>query len=335
MKYNFAIDKSKYMSRKIYYLYNSTTENYERVFPTKKEKLMQWLRGGVELICLIAILFIILYFTLDFPREEKLKEENKNLRLELDELTRRIDESLAVMEAIAERDNNFYRIMLQADPISDARRYAGLETTYSFSRLNALDDASLVGAANEKMLMLEHQLYMQIKSFDTLRIIAGEQQDRIMHIPSIQPISYKDMKTMASGYGYRVDPIYGKSKFHEGMDFSAAKGTPVYATGDGTVKTAGWNSGYGNAIDIEHGYDYLTRYAHLSKIYVKPGQQIKRGDLIGLVGSTGKSTGPHLHYEVRYKGTPQNPVHYYFQDLTPEQYVEMVAEAENASHVMD
>lgn len=322
-------------SRKVYYLYNPTTENYERVFPTRRERLWSFLTNLFEGVSLFALLLIILYFTLDFPREERLKEENRNLRTELDELTRRIDASIAVMDAIAERDNNFYRVMLQADPISDARRYAGLENTYSFSRLNSMDDASLVAEASDKMMMLERQLYSQILSFDTLRAIAGQQQDRLKHIPSIQPISANDMKTMASGYGYRIDPVYGTGKFHEGMDFSASIGTPVYATGDGIVTAVGWNSGYGNAIDINHGYDYLTRFAHLSKIYVKKGQEVKRGDLIGLVGNTGKSTGPHLHYEVRYKGVPQNPVNYYFQDLTPEQYAIMIAEAENASHVMD
>ena len=156
-----------------------------------------------------------------------------------------------------------------------------------------------------------------------------------MHIPSIMPVAESSLRKMASGYGYRVDPVYGSGKFHEGMDFSAPIGIPVYATGDGKVTDAGWNQGYGNSIDINHGYDYLTRYAHLSKIMVKKGQDIKRGDLIGLVGNTGKSTGPHLHYEVRFKGTPQNPVRFYFQDLTPEQYNDLIHEAENASHVMD
>ena len=140
---------------------------------------------------------------------------------------------------------------------------------------------------------------------------------------------------MASGYGYRRDPIYGTSKFHEGMDFSSPIGTPVYATGNGTVTNASWKSQYGNLIEISHGYNSTTRYAHLSEILVKPGQAVKRGDLIGKVGNTGKSTGPHLHYEVRFRGQPQNPVNYYFYDLTPEEYDKMILEAENAGHVMD
>lgn len=141
--------------------------------------------------------------------------------------------------------------------------------------------------------------------------------------------------TMSSGYGYRRDPVYGTTKFHSGLDFAAVTGTPVYATGDGVVEYAERRSGYGNCIDISHGYNYTTRYAHLSEILVSSGQEVKRGDLIGKVGSTGKSTGPHLHYEVRFKDEPQNPVNYYFMDLTPEQYAEMIREAENAGHVMD
>ena len=140
---------------------------------------------------------------------------------------------------------------------------------------------------------------------------------------------------MASGYGRRVDPVYGTIKMHEGMDFACDIGTPVYATGDGTVVSAEWNSGYGNLIEINHGYGYTTRYAHLSKIDVKPGQKVSRGDRIGASGNTGKSTGPHVHYEVRLRGVPQNPVNYYFYDLTPEEYAEMITHAENAGHVMD
>ena len=140
---------------------------------------------------------------------------------------------------------------------------------------------------------------------------------------------------MASGFGYRRDPIYGTTKFHEGMDFSAPVGTPVYATGDATVQSASWESGYGNMIVLNHGFGYTTRYAHLSDMVVRTGQSVKRGDLIGHVGNTGKSTGSHLHYEVRFRGAPQNPVHYYFMDLTPDQWDEMIRQADNAGHVMD
>ncbi len=186
-----------------------------------------------------------------------------------------------------------------------------------------------------KLDRLDQMVYTQIKSFDYLAAMADSNKTRTAHMPAIQPVPEKYLRTMASGYGARRDPIYGTMKFHEGMDFSAPVGTPVYATADGTVRSSAWQSSYGNMVEIDHGFNYTTRYAHLSKLIAKPGQKVSRGDLIGLVGNTGKSTGPHLHYEVRYRGAPQNPVNYYFYDLTPEQYDEIISLAENAGHVMD
>ena len=226
--------------------------------------------------------------------------------------------------------------MMQSDPINEAQRYAGIDPDDSGLSLNSLNDAELVTGVARKMSALEQSIYTQIGSFDQLRELASQRHDRLRHIPSIQPVANKDLRQMASGYGRRVDPVYGTIRFHEGMDFSAPIGTPVYATGDGVVKTAGRSmAGYGNMIDIDHGFNYTTRYAHLSEVLVKSGQTVKRGDLIGKVGNTGKSTGSHLHYEVRLKGVAQNPVNYYFQDLTPEEYALMVEASENAGHVMD
>jgi len=282
-----------------------------------------------------AAMFVALDNVIDFPQEQVLKHENSRLRSELDVLNRRMDAALGVLDDIGQRDNNFYRVIMQADRITDAQRYAGLDRTLRYNQLSTTADNRLVENLTNKMAQLERMLYVQSLSFDKLKALAGSQQDRLNHIPAIQPISELALKQMASGYGYRVDPIYGTGKFHEGMDFSADIGTPVYATGDGRVAEAEWNSGYGNMVELDHGYNYRTRYAHLSKILVHAGQNVKRGDKIGLVGNTGKSTGPHLHYEVRFKGQPQNPVNYYFYDLTPEQYSEMIRMAENAGHVMD
>ncbi len=323
------------MSKKVFYRYNPTTETYDRVYLSRRSRAWIVIKHAFEGLSIGAVILLALYYWIDLPREKRLRDENTRLNNELVELNRRLDGSIKVMEEIANRDNSFYRVLMQADPISDARRYAGLEAANVSKQLNSLSDADLAATITDKMNMLDQQLYFQIKSFDELKNLASQHEERLAHIPSIQPVYELDLKQMASGYGHRVDPVYGTTKFHEGMDFSAAPGTPVYATGNGVVADAGWNSGYGNSIDINHGYDYLTRYAHLSKILVKQGQEVKRGDLIGLVGNTGKSTGPHLHYEVRYKGAPQNPVKYYFQDLTPEQYSEMVKHSEQASNVMD
>jgi murein DD-endopeptidase MepM/ murein hydrolase activator NlpD len=288
----------------------------------------------VGIVVALAVIFIALLI-LGFPGEDKLRQENELLHSQLELLNKRADASVAVMEDVIDRDNNFYRVMMQADPINNAQRYAGLERQRLYGILDSMPDADLLKSVTSKLDRLDRQIYSQIKSFDQLKELVGKNKDRLAHIPAIQPISEVNLKQMASGYGYRRDPIYGVSRFHEGMDFAADTGTPVYATGDGRVAEAGWKSGYGNAIDINHGYNYVTRYAHLSQILVKPGQEVKRGDLIGKVGNTGKSTGSHLHYEVRFNGEAQNPIDYYYYDLTPEQYDQMIRMANNAGHVMD
>lgn len=323
------------MSRKVYYRYNTQTDNYERVYPSWKSRLWVVVRHFIVGIAFGILALIAAYYWIDFPREKMLRDENKRLLSEFEVLEKRLDNSISVMEDIIDRDNNFYRVVMHTDRITDTQRYAGLNNANRYNHLNNLSDAELIKSVSANMDRLEHQIYTQIKSFDQLKEIASNQKDRLAHIPAIQPISELKLRQMASGYGHRVDPIYGTSKFHEGMDFAAEKGTPVYATGDAIVKSAKWHSGYGNLIELDHGYNYTTRYAHLSKMNVTAGQSVKRGELIGLVGNTGKSTGSHLHYEVRYKGAPQNPVNYYFYDLTPEKYEEMIKLAENAGHVMD
>lgn len=239
---------------------------------------------------------------------------------------------IGVIDRLSDRDANFYRVMMQLDPMSQYQGQSELESRYK--ELSKLSDSRLVDELSERMTMLENKIYTQIQSFDQLKLTLGDQQDKLAHIPSVIPINIEDY-TMSSGYGWRRDPIYGSSKFHEGLDFAATVGTNVFATGEGLVKIARYQSGYGNCIDIDHGYNYVTRYAHLSEIDVKEGETVKRGQFIGKVGSTGKSTGPHLHYEVRFKDVAQNPVNYYFMDLTPEEYYEMIRLAEDAGHVMD
>lgn len=322
------------MGKNIYYRYNSDTDNYERVFPTWKSRFLKGAAFTAASALFGAFFFFIAYYFFSSPTEENLRKENSVLRSSYNILNRRLDNSLQVMTDIRNRDDNFYRVMMQLDPMSRSQRYAGLDNEARYKELQKLPDGGLVRLLTQRLDLFDRQLYTQSVSFDQLRDASEKQQDKIAHIPSVMPISISDY-TMSSGYGIRRDPIYGSSKFHAGLDFAAQTGTPVYATADGEVTVADRRSSYGNCIDISHGYNYLTRYAHLSKIMVKAGQSVKRGEVIGLVGSTGKSTGPHLHYEVRFKDEPQNPVNYYFMDLTPEQYAEMVQLAENAGHVMD
>lgn len=320
--------------RKVYYRYNPTTESYERVYPSRGQRVWAWTKYILEGIAISAAILITLYIFIDLPKEKALRRENELLRAKVDQIDDRLNTAIGVMDDLAERDNNFYRVIMQVNPLTVRQRYAGLEIFRS-GDLTGLPDDEKLEEVNRKLNLLERQVYVQSLSFDRLVEAVNQSSDRISHIPAIQPVSQEDMTQMASGYGWRVDPIYGTSKHHDGMDFAAPTGTPVYATGDGTVTLAGWNNAYGNCIDINHGYSYTTRFAHLSEILVHPGQRVKRGDLIGKVGNTGKSTGSHLHYEVRLKGVPQNPVNYYFQDLSPEEYALMVDASENAAHVMD
>lgn len=323
------------MSHKAFYRYNPATDRYERVYPSGRERMAATMRQVAVGIGVAIVTFALAYFFFESPREKQLRKKSELIEERLATLNRRADQALEVMEDLAERDNNFYRVMMQAEPLTLGQRYAGLERQRNYDAIDSMADSKILRLTTDKLDLLDQMLYTQSKSYD---FIAGEvmsNSDRTAHIPAIQPISEKYLRAMASGYGYRRDPIYGTTKFHEGMDFSSPIGTPVYATGDGTVTHGSWKSQYGNLIEIDHGYNYTTRYAHLSQILVKPGQKVKRGDLIGKVGNTGKSTGPHLHYEVRFRGQPQNPVNYYFYDLTPEQYDKMIVEAENAGHVMD
>lgn len=323
------------VARKAQYAYNPVTDNYERIYPTMRSRMAGIARALFWGALFWGAVLFILWLCFGFYNQTYIVRENNELKNKYRGLEGRVNRALSVMDQIRLRDDNFYRVMMQMEPVDNARRYAGLSGQDPFTELYKLSDKELLSKLNTNLSLLERQLYVQSASFDELRSAAMSQSDKIRHVPAVMPINISDY-SMSSGYGYRVDPVYGSSAFHAGLDFAAPTGTAVYATADGTVQAAERSGGgYGNKIDIDHGYNYMTRYAHLSSINVEQGQKVHRGDKIGEVGSTGKSTGPHLHYEVRYKNEPQNPVNYYFIDVTVEEYNNMVAQAENAGHVMD
>lgn len=321
--------------RKVYYIYNPKTRTYDRVYPTVRQRALSIARRLFVGMGLGAASFIILLLIFGSPSEKELRIENSRLLAQYNVLSHRLDEALGVMGDIQQRDDNLYRVMLQADPIADPVRKAGYGGTNRYEELMDMANADLVVNTTQKMDMLDRQLYIQSQSFDEVVALCKEHDDMLKCIPAIQPVSNKDLKKTASGYGVRVDPIYKTTKFHEGMDFSANIGTPIYATGNGTVTKAGWQSGYGRVVVINHGYGYETLYAHMNKINVRVGQKVTRGEVIGEVGNTGKSTGPHLHYEVHVKGRVVNPVNYYFMDLNAEDYDRMIQIATNHGNVFD
>ncbi len=283
-------------------------------------------------------LLLALLFTrrIDSPREKELNRDFKVQETELQRLEKGMALVNEVLDVIEERDENLYRQVLYAEKFPEEMRRMGTGGSDKYSHLRGLRNDSLLILTSQGLDQLERRLNAQSISFRELLKLVKEKENMITCIPSIQPVRNSDLKRAISGFGWRVDPIYKTRQMHTGMDFTAAKGTEVYATGDGVVQIVenkAW--GYGKSIVINHGYGYQTRYAHLSAVGVSEGQKVKRGHLIGLVGSTGRSTGPHLHYEVVKNGVKVNPIAYYHSDLSPDQYEELLKSSDKSSKALD
>ncbi|MGB0837873.1 MAG: M23 family metallopeptidase [Flavobacteriaceae bacterium] len=310
---------------KVKYYYNPSTLSYHKIKLSPKAKFQKSLFYVVGIFLIAFVGFIGFSQLLTSPREKAQARELENLKFHYELLEKRIDEASAVLENIQERDNNIYRVFFEANPIPDEQRKAGFGGVNRYKALDGFDNSTMIKEATYRSDILSKQLVVQSKSLDEIVELAKNKEDMLAAIPAIQPVSNKDLKRMASGYGYRMHPVYKTKKYHWGMDFSAPKGTPIYATGNGRVEMAKKSKrGYGNQVRINHGYNYKTLYGHMDSFVVRRGQKVKRGDLIGYVGSTGVSTAPHLHYEVIKGNRKVNPVYYYFNDLTPEEYARML-----------
>lgn len=321
--------------RKIYYKYNPRTRTYDRLYPTRRQRMWSMLRNLFVNMGFAVIFFLGFYLLFGTPSEKALSIEISQLKAQYSVLSHQLDDALEVMQDIRQRDDNLYRVILQADSIPVNVRLAEYGATGRYEHLEQMANAALVKGTTRKLDMLKRQLYIQSKSFDEAYELCLQNEEKLRCVPAIQPIANKDLKKTASGYGVRIDPIYKTAKFHSGMDFSANPGTPVYVTGNGVVTKSGWETGYGLTIEVDHGFGYQTRYAHLKTTLVKKGQKLVRGEIIGGVGSTGKSTGPHLHYEVVVGGRKVNPINYYFMDLDAEDYDKMLQMAANHGRVFD
>ncbi|EGK01948.1 MULTISPECIES: M23 family metallopeptidase [Dysgonomonas] len=323
------------MKRKVYYRYNPQTLTYERIYPSMKDKVITVFRHLISGIVVgIGALVAFVYF-FGTPWGEAQKKENQLMLTQYEVLSKRADEMSKVLRDIQQRDDNLYRAIFHADPIPTSIRTSGVGAPGRYDYLTELSSPELIIQTTKKIDYISKQIYIQSNSFDEVLSMAKNQKDRLKHIPSIQPVPDKFLKQVASGYGTRIDPIYGTARFHAGMDFASNIGTPVYVTGDGVVTLADWKQGYGKCIIVDHGFGYQTLYAHLNDYKVRYGQKVTRGEQIGEVGNTGKSTGPHLHYEVHVRGVPDNPAKYYFMDLSPEEYDKMLQIAANHGQVMD
>lgn len=307
-------------ARKTKYFFNPKSLEFERV--RDNVKYITWRFFGLTSLVLVLGVLMAFVFSRVFasPREKILINQNRSLRSQIASIDREVAEFANQMNELKERDLKIYRAMYEADPPKPVD-YRGSD----FAELLNLPEGKLIQRIMQKIGRLEKDAKAQKESYAILSKLIRTKEDVINSIPAIQPVANKDLNRMASGYGYRLDPFYHTATFHAGMDFTADIGTEVYATGDGVVMKStndGW--GYGNHVIVSHGFGYTTLYGHLSRIAVRPGAKVKRGQVIGYVGSTGRSTGPHLHYEVRKNGNPLNPAFFYHNDLSNEQYERML-----------
>ncbi|MGP1478614.1 MAG: M23 family metallopeptidase [Capnocytophaga sp.] len=322
--------------KKIKYYYDPETLSYKRIRSKKRTKVRNaliFLLASALFGTLFSLLMINSrwFFT---PREVALAREIKFYETNYQILNKKMELAEEVLADLQERDNNMYRLYFNAPIIPDSIRKGGFSDPNRYKDLEQTDVRKLVAKATRRLDVLRKRIVVQSKSLDEISKLSVEKEKFLASIPAIQPVNNKDLKRMASGYGWRTDPFTKARKFHYGMDFSSPQGTPVYAAGDGVVTRAdNASSGYGNHIRIDHGYGYVTLYGHLSAYNVRAGQRVKRGDLIGKVGSTGRSEAPHLHYEVIKNGEHINPIHFYYGNLTPAEYAEMlhVSTQENQS----
>ena len=310
---------------KIKYYYDTKTLSYKPIKLNSGEKIKGYFIFFLSSVLLSFFILLIFYQFFDSPKEKKLKLEIQNLTSQYEVIDKNMKQVEIVLDEIQERDDNIYRVIFEADPIPTSIRKQGFGGVNRYEKLLGLSNSELMINTSKKIDQLTKQLYLQSKSFDEVIDLAKNKSNMLASIPAIQPVANKDLKRMASGYGYRIHPIYKTRKMHYGMDFSAKTGTEIYSTGDGVVsKVKRSKRGYGNYVKINHGFGYETLYAHMSKYIVKKGQKVKRGEVIGFVGNSGISTAPHLHYEVRKDNKKINPVNFYYNDLSPEEYEKML-----------
>jgi murein DD-endopeptidase MepM/ murein hydrolase activator NlpD len=321
---------------KVKYYYDSDTLSYRKIELRKRDKFRRLMVFMVASALMGGLMVLIMYQFVESPRQKVLKRELANMQLHYELLEKKMARAEEVLEDIQKRDNNIYRTYFEANPIPEEQRKAGFGGVNRYKSLEGFDNSQMIIQATKDLDILSKQLYVQSKSLDEIINLAKDKEELLSSIPAIQPVSKQDLTRMASGYGWRLDPFTKARKFHKGMDFTSPRGTPIYATGDGRViRRDNSASGYGKHVRIDHGFGYVTLYAHLSKYNVKRGQRVKRGDLIGYVGSTGRSQAPHLHYEVRYNENAVNPVNFYYGDLSPAEFQEMLRMASQEGQSLD
>jgi len=323
---------------KVKYYYDSETLSYQKIEKKKGRKLKIFALSLLGMF-LSGFLLLLVYINLpsvQTPKELALQRELNNMELQFELLNKKMNQAQAVLAEVEERDNNLYRVYFESNPIPDEQRKAGFGGINRYKDLEGFNNSKLIINTSRNLDILTKQIVVQSKSLDEIAKLAEEKEKLLAAIPAIQPVKNEDLTRMASGYGYRTDPFTKARKFHYGMDFTAPRGTPVYATGDGKVTRAdNTATGYGNHVVIDHGYGYESLYGHLYKYNVRAGQKVLRGDIIGFVGSTGRSEAPHCHYEVFKDGERINPINFYYGSLTAEEFAEILKKSQEENQSLD
>ena len=307
--------------KKIKYFYNTNTLRFEKLITPLRVKLLRFF--GFMSGLLVASTIVIYVYLKFFPKPKEIEANRKYELLKdnyksINEKVKQLEQQIAALE---KRDNEVYRSIFEANPVPDSVRAKLIEQQKELEKIKEMNDFELSNDISKQLNNISARIAFQFNSYDAIQKLIKEQDIKLASIPAIQPVSNKQLDRIASGFGMRIDPVYGTAKMHKGLDFAAPQGTPIYATGDGTVKfAAGSEGGYGNHVVINHGYGYETLYGHMVRIKASAGQKVKRGEVIGWVGSTGKSTGPHCHYEVHINGQEVDPVYFFYNDLNAEQY---------------
>ena len=324
------------MAKQKRYIFNQLTQDFEVLETSKSKTVMRYVLIFLSVLGLTFLLAVLLFTFFKSPKEKMQARELEYMKLQYEILNDRLDNMEVLMTDMEQRDNNLYRMMFEADPIPSSVRRSGFSDADRYAGLYGYVNSSQVVSAARKLDVIASQLYHQSVSYDTLFVMVRNKSDMLAHIPGIFPLKETELKYISSFFGNRPDPIYKISKFHSGIDFSAAKGTEAYATGDGVVCDVERNEwGYGNMVTIDHGYGYKTRYAHLQKAAVRKGQKVKRGQKIGYIGDSGKTTGVHLHYEVLKNDVQVDPINFFYNDLTPDEYDQILEQSTLPTQTMD
>ena len=321
---------------KVKYYYDSDTLSYQKIRIKKRDKFKRFLLTIVSASVFMILGFVVFTPVFESPKEKELKRELEFVKLNEELHTKKLVQLGQILEDIQARDNNIYRLYFEVNPIPEEQRKAGFGGVNRYKALEGFDNSEMVIDVTKNMDILSKQLYIQSKSLDEIVKLAGNKEKLLAAIPAIQPVKKEDLTRMASGYGWRSDPFTKARKKHKGMDFTAPRGTPIYASGDGKVIRADQrSSGYGKHVRIDHGFGYISLYAHMSNYNVKKRQTVKRGDLIGFVVNTGRSQAPHLHYEISKNGVKINPINFYYGNLSPEEFEAMQKAAQIEGQSLD